>query len=105
MTVTVLPIIEHDNKPAVPLAKVMNERLSRFAAELQDLHLKELVKLEPLFEDVVIYISYNANYAVRWKVVNDVSSQVELIVAEQCNRLGYIKWKTTSVNTFNGNKE
>ncbi len=58
MTVTVLPIIEPDIKPAAPLAKVMNERLTRFAKELQDVHLKGLEAIEPLFDDVVIYISY-----------------------------------------------
>jgi hypothetical protein len=96
MTVTVLPIIEPDTKPAVPLAKVMNERLIRFAKELQDIHLKGLESDGPFFEDVVIYISYNSKYSIRWKIVNDVSANIEAEVAEQCGRLGYIKWKATA---------
>lgn len=96
MTVTVLAIIEPDTRPAPPLAKVMNERLARFAKELQDIHLKGLETVEPLFEDVVIYMSYNSKYNIRWKIVNDVPGNIEVEVAEQCAKLGYIKWKTTA---------
>jgi hypothetical protein len=102
MTVTVVPIIEPEIKPGVPLAKVMNERLIRFARELQDVHLQDLEQVEPMFDDLVVYISYNSKYAVRWRVVNDVPKQVENLVAEKCAELGYIKWKTLTVNTFNG---
>lgn len=96
MTVTVLAIIEPDTRPAPPLAKVMNERLVRFAKELQDIHLKGLETVEPLFEDVVVYMSYNSKYSIRWKIVNDVPGNIEAEVAEQCAKLGYIKWKTTA---------
>lgn len=96
MIVTVLPIIEPDTKPAVPLAKVMNERLKRFAKDLQDIHLKGLASVEPLYGDVVIYIGYNSKYSIRWKIVNDVSAKVETEIADQCGRLGYIRWKTTA---------
>lgn len=93
MTVTVLPIIEPHTNPAPPLTKVMNERLQRLAKELETIHLKELQNIEPLFEDVVVYISYNSKYSLRWKIVNDVSQEVENIVAEHCGKLGYIRWK------------
>ncbi|WP_316814334.1 hypothetical protein [Pedobacter heparinus] len=96
MTVTVLPILEPDTKPAAPLAKVMNERLIRFAKELQEIHLKALESAEPLFDDVVVYISYNSKYSIRWKIVNDVPGNIEAEVAGQCGRLGYIKWKTAA---------
>jgi hypothetical protein len=102
MIVTVVSIIEPDLKPPVPLAKVMNERLIRLAKELQDTHLRGLEQEEPLFDDLVIYISYNSKYALRWRVVNDVSMEVEGLVADKCAQLGYIKWKTLTVNTFNG---
>jgi hypothetical protein len=102
MIVTVVPIFEPEIKPAVPLAKVMNERLTRFAKELQDLHLKDLEQVEPMFDDLVVYINYNSKYGIRWRVVNDVPKEVEQQVAEKCAQLGYIKWKTVTVNTFNG---
>lgn len=101
MTVTVLAIIEPDVKPAPPLAKVMNERLVRFAKELQDIHLKGLETVEPLFDDIVIYIGYNSKYSVRWKIVNDVPGSAEAEVADQCAKLGYIKWKTVAFGVIN----
>lgn len=79
----------------------MNERLVRFAKELQDVHLKDLESAEPLFEDIVIYISYNSKYNVRWKIVNDVPEHAIMEVAAQCDRLGYIRWKTATLNAFN----
>jgi hypothetical protein len=102
MTVTVLPIIESEAIPAAPLAKVMNERLRRFAVELRDIHLKELETIEPMFEDLVIYIGYNTKYSIRWKIVNDVPAKIEAIVANQCALLGYIRWKTSTLNSFHG---
>jgi hypothetical protein len=102
MTVTVVPIIEPEIKSAAPLSKVMNERLIRFARELQDVHLRDLEQVEPVFDDLVVYISYNSSYTVRWRVVNDVAREVEYMVGEKCAKLGYIKWKTLSVNLFNG---
>ena len=93
MNVTVLPIIEPHPSPAPPLTKVMDERLIRLAKELEEQHLRDLQSIEPMFEDVVIYISYNSKYTIRWKIVNDVPREVENIVAEQCAQLGYIAWK------------
>jgi len=93
MTVTVVPIIEPHASPAPPLTRVMDERLIRLAKDLQETHLRDLESLEPLFEDVVIYVSYNSKYTVRWKIVNDVPTAVERVVSEACAQLGYIAWK------------
>lgn len=101
MIITVLPIIDFDSTPTAPLAKVMTERLRRLAHELQHVHLKSFENLEPLFEDVVIYMSYNSKFNIRWRIVNDVAASVETEVAEICGKLGYIKWKTATLNTFN----
>lgn len=101
MTVTVLAIFDEFNQNA-PLAKVMKERLIRLAAELQDVHLKSLTTMEPLTEDVVVYISYNPKFTVRWRIVNDVPSVIEKEVANYCAALGYIVWKTAAINVFKG---
>ncbi|KQC00590.1 hypothetical protein [Pedobacter sp. Hv1] len=101
MTVTVLAIFDEFNQNA-PLAKVMKERLIRLAAELQDVHLKSLTTIEPLTEDVVVYISYNPKFTVRWRIVNDVPLAIEKEVAEHCATLGYIVWKTAAINVFKG---
>jgi hypothetical protein len=101
MTVTVLAIFDEFNQNA-PLAKVMKERLIRLATELQDVHLKSLANIEPLTEDVVVYISYNPKFTVRWRIVNDVPVVIENEVANHCANLGYIVWKTATVNVFKG---
>ena len=101
MTVTVLAIFDEFD-PSAPLAKVMKERLNRLAFELQDVQLKSLMAVEPLTEDLVIYISYNPKYTVRWRIVNDVPQTIEKEVADRCATLGYIAWKTTHINIFKG---
>lgn len=102
MNVTVLAIFDEFN-PSASLAKVMKERLIRLAAELQDTHLKQFATLKPLSEDVVIYISYNPKYTIRWRIVNDVPSFVEAEVAKTCALLNYIPWKTAAINIFKQN--
>lgn len=101
MIVTVLAIFDEFN-PNAPLAKVMKERLVRLAAELQDVHLKGLASVEPLTDDLVVYISYNPKFTVRWRIVNDVPPLVEKEVADHCANLGYIVWKTATINVFKG---
>jgi hypothetical protein len=102
MVVTVVPIFDPELKPAKPLAKVMTQRLQRLAKELEATHLKEVSLQEPFLADVVVYVSYNPKYTVRWRIVNDVPKQVELMVAATCARLGYILWKTDTLNLFQG---
>ena len=102
MTVTVLAIFDEFN-PSTPLAKVMKERLNKLAFELQEVQLKSLMAVEPLTDDVVIYISYNPKYTVRWRIVNDVPAAIEKEVAERCAALGYIVWKTSQINVFKSN--
>ena len=43
----------------------------------------------------MVYISYNPKYKIRFRIVNDVSADIEYFVEECCGRLGYILWKTT----------
>lgn len=102
MTVTVLAIFDEFN-PNAPLAKVLKERLMRLATELQDIQLKPLLAMPPMDDDVVIYLSYNLKYSIRWRIANDVPSFVEKEVAQVCANLNYIPWKTASINIFKGN--
>jgi hypothetical protein len=101
MTVTVLAIFDEFN-PHAPLAKVLKERLVRLATELQDIHLKPLAQMPPMDDDVVIYLSYNLKYSVRWRIANDVPSFVEKEVTQICALQGYNIWKTPTVNVFKG---
>ncbi|MEJ5994205.1 hypothetical protein WG904_07190 [Pedobacter sp. Du54] len=102
MIVTVVPIYDFEVHPAQPLKKVMTARLKRLSEELQAIHLKDLEFVEPFLADVVIYLSYNPKYTVRWRIANDVPKEIELIVADVCARLNYIFWKTASLNVFKG---
>lgn len=103
MVVTVLAIFDEFN-PHAPLAKVLKERLIKLASELQEIHLKELVYMPPVDDDVVIYLSYTLKYSVRWRIVNDVPAFVEKEVAQVCANLGYNIWKTNTINVFKGHQ-
>jgi len=104
MTVTVLAILETDFKPDLSLGKIMNERLKVAADDLRDKHLQPLENIGQRTDDVVVYISFNPKYKIRWRIVNDVSSDVEVFVARACGDLGYIQWKTAVMNVFKGNE-
>ncbi len=103
MTVTVLAIFDEFN-PHAPLAKVLKERLIRLASDLRETHLKSLVAMPPMDDDVVIYLSYNLKYNIRWRIANDVPPFVEKEVAKICALQGYVPWKTATVNVFKGNR-
>lgn len=100
MIVTVVPIFDFEAQPAQPLKRVMSERLKRLSEELQTIHLKDLEFVEPFLADVVIYLSYNPKYTIRWRIVNDVPKEVEVMVADVCAGLNYIYWKTATLNVF-----
>ncbi|SDC14283.1 hypothetical protein SAMN04488024_101358 [Pedobacter soli] len=104
MTVTVLAIFETDFKPDLSLGKIMNERLKIAAADLQDIHLQPLHSLGQRSDDLVVYMSYNPKYKIRWRVVNDVPEDVEQFVGQVCGDLGYIHWKTATINVFKGSE-
>lgn len=98
-TVTVLAIIDFEAKPSAPLTRMMSLRLENFAADLASDLDKEL-QHSTNFGDLVIYISYNSNYAVRWVIVNDVPASVTAIVEKKCANLGYITWKGVDLYKF-----
>jgi hypothetical protein len=97
MTVTVLAILETDFKPEKALAKVMNDRLIRTAKELQEVHFKPLSGRGFSDDDLVVYVSYNPKYKIRFRIVNDVPADIEYFVAECCGRLGFILWRTNAI--------
>ncbi|TDQ11580.1 hypothetical protein [Pedobacter metabolipauper] len=101
MTITVLAILEPDPIPAPPLAKVMNERLKRLANELEHELSRSMDEIDSECEDLVVYISYNSKYTIRWKIVNDVPPKIEAEVARQCANLGYNLWKGSTIYNFN----
>ncbi|WP_443938631.1 hypothetical protein [Pedobacter sp. MW01-1-1] len=103
MTVTVLAILETDFRPDPSLSKLMNNRLQQAAEELQNDKLKALNEVGKRDDDVVVYISFNPKYSIRWRIVNDVAKETEEFVSEVCANMGYIPWKTATLNVFKGN--
>ena len=97
MTVIVIPIFETEFKPQQSLAKIMNERLAHAGKALQQQHLKSLYGRGFSTDDLVIYLSYNPKYKIRYCIVNDVPADIQYFVAELCGRLGYILWRRTLV--------
>lgn len=102
MEITVLAILETDFVPAKALAKIMNDRLQRAAKELREVHLKSLTGRGFSVDDLVVYLSYNPKYKIRYRIVNDVPADIEYFVAECCGRLGYILWRTNLVLVHKG---
>ncbi|RZK48397.1 MAG: hypothetical protein EOO99_10390 [Pedobacter sp.] len=105
MIVTVVPIFEYEIQPSQPLQKVMSTRLKNIAETLENEHLSFLNHIEPLNADIVIYISYNSKYTVRWQIVNDVPAEIESQVRAVCGGLNYLPWKvsTTAFLGLKGN--
>lgn len=103
MTITVLAILETDFKPDPSLAKIMNEKLKAAASDMQNIYLLPLENVGQRSDDLVVYLSYNPKYKIRWRVVNDVSREVEVFVSTACGNQGFIQWKTAVINVFKGN--
>jgi hypothetical protein len=97
LTITVLAINEPRPGNTPPLQKVMDNRLTKFAMEMQS-ELERLLAGEQDCDDLVIWISYTNNFAVRWKIVNDVPTKIEKVVYDLCAKMGYIIWKGSIIN-------
>ncbi|MNK54385.1 hypothetical protein D3C87_733700 [compost metagenome] len=91
MKVTVNAILETEFRQDPALARIMNNRLQRAAQELQDLHLRDLCGLRSTVHNLIIHLSYNQKYKIRYRILNDVPAAVEFMVAERSGKLGYIK--------------
>ena len=52
------------------------------AKELQEVHFKPLLGRGFSDDDLVVYISYNPKYKIRFRIMNDVPADVEYFVAD-----------------------
>jgi len=95
MTVTVVAILENEFGQSASLTKIMDARLKAAALELQDGHLADLAEKGERKDDLVVYLSYNAKYKIRYMVVNDVPADIENAVSTICGNLGYIPWRVS----------
>lgn len=94
INVTILAMVDQQPKIMTSVDKLMNERLTGLATDLQA-YLTKVFLAEKSYEDLVVYISYNTKYSVQWKIVSDVSTHIQAEVAKCCTNLGYLEWKDT----------
>jgi hypothetical protein len=93
MKVRVVAILDTEFKQEPALAKIMNNRLQTAAKELQEFHLTSLHERRSTADCLMIHLSYNQKYKVRYSIIGEVPADIEYLVAERCNRLGYILYK------------
>ncbi|WP_432708632.1 hypothetical protein [Pedobacter sp.] len=88
MIITVQTTLLKENADNHLFFKILNQKLLEKAAELQHFSLRHLEYVEPIFEDVVIYLSYNNKNQLRWHIANDVSEEISLFITKEMTKLG-----------------
>ena len=72
------------------LVKIFNQKLLEKAAELQHFSLRHLEYVDPIFDDVVIYLVYNDKKQMRWYIANDVTSETNEVIIKEMRKLDLI---------------
>ncbi|MEJ5963628.1 hypothetical protein [Pedobacter immunditicola] len=88
ITIQTTPVKEHAENHL--LVKIFNQRLLEKAAELQHFSLRHLEYVDPIYEDVVIYLFYNPKNQIRWYIANDVSADINDIIKKEMHKLGMV---------------
>ena len=90
MIITIQTTPVKENAENQSLIKIFNQKLLEKAAELQHFSLRHLEYVDPIFEDVVIYLFYNPKNQMRWYIANDVSADINQLVEKEMRKLGMI---------------
>lgn len=86
ITIQTTPVIENSENRL--LVKIFNQKLLEKAAELQHFSLRHLEYVDPIFEDVVIYLIYSPKNQMRWYIANDVSAEICKSILKEMKKLG-----------------
>lgn len=86
ITIQTTPVIENSENRL--LFKIFNQKLLEKAAELQHFSLRHLEYVEPIFDDVVIYLIYNTKNQMRWFIANDVTKDINTLIIKEMIKLG-----------------
>jgi len=86
ITIQTTPVIENSENRL--LFKIFNQKLLQKAAELQHFSLRHLEYVEPIFDDVVIYLIYNTKNQMRWFIANDVTKDINVLIIKEMIKLG-----------------
>jgi hypothetical protein len=88
ITIQTTPVKENSENHL--LVKIFNQKLLEKAAELQHFSLRHLEYIDPIFEDVVIYLFYNVKNQMRWYIANDVSADISEVIEKEMRKLGMV---------------
>lgn len=88
MIITVQTTLLKENADNHSFFKILNQKLLEKAAELQHFSLRHLEYVDPIFDDVVIYLTHNEKNQVRWHIANDVSTEITQLITKEMNKLG-----------------
>lgn len=87
MIITVQTTLLKENADNQFIFKILNQKLLEKAAELQHFSLRHLEYVDPIFDDVVIYLTYNTKNQLRWHIANDVSEEITILITKEMNKL------------------
>ncbi|MBG6234593.1 hypothetical protein IWX76_001148 [Pedobacter sp. CAN_A7] len=88
MIITVQTTLLKENADNQFIFKILNQKLLEKAAELQHFSLRHLEYIDPIYDDVVIYITYNEKNQLRWYIANDVTADITTLINKEMNKLG-----------------
>jgi hypothetical protein len=88
LIITVQTTLLKENADNQLFFKLLNQKLREKAAELQHFSLRHLEYVDPIFDDVVIYLTYSDKNQLRWHIANDVSEDITLLVTREMTKLG-----------------
>ncbi|WP_432711859.1 hypothetical protein [Pedobacter sp.] len=90
MIITIQTTAVKENEENQSLVNIFNQKLLEKAAELQHFSLRHLEYIEPIFDDVVIYLVYNDKNQMRWYIANDVCKEITELMHKEMKKLGLI---------------
>lgn len=90
MIITIQTTPVKENAENHLLVKIFNQKLLEKAAELQHFSLRYLEYVDPIYEDVVIYLYYNTKNQMRWYIANDVSADINDLIKKEMQKLSMV---------------
>lgn len=87
MIITIQTTLLKENEENRLFVKILNQKLLEKAAELQHFSLRHLEYVDPIFDDVVIYLSYTSKHQLRWQIANDVCPEIDVLIKKEMTKL------------------
>lgn len=91
MIITIQTTLLKENEENRLVVNILNQKLREKAAELQHFSLRHLEYIDPIFDDVVIYLTYTAKNQLRWHIANDVTPEVTDLMRKEMKKLELVE--------------